>query len=949
MATDATSTSPRTFAFGPYRLVPERQLLLRDDVPVRIGGRAFDILKTLVERAGEPVSKRDLMSRVWPETVVDESNLKVNVAALRRTLGDGGPDDVRYVATVTGRGYRFIAPVVTSDSSQLPTAPPQPIARRHNLPTGTIRIVGRADTIDTIRRDFEVSRVVTISGPGGIGKTTVALAVAEHAIDSFRDGVWRVDLSLLKDAALLPNAIATVVGLPNPANTLAALCESLRDRELLLVLDSCEHVIEAAAVCVTQVLAEAARTRILVTSREALRISGERVRRLSGLGTPPPSVHLSAEEALTFPAVQLFVDRATDRLESFELNDADAQTVAEICRRLDGLALAIELAATRIDAFAVRPLLKQLDDRFRLLTGRRAGPERHRTLTATLDWSYGLLSPAEAAMLRAIAVFAGEIDIPGASAIGNLAASEAADLLAQLAAKSLLATEIHADAIRYRLLESTRTYCLERLRDEGEEQATRRRHAHYLYAVLERAASERARRPAVEWAGEYERVLDDLRAALTWAGSDAGQGSLRIRLTVSGLLLWNHFSLTDECHSHVSRAVEEIETSGMSGSMFEMQLKLWQGGSSMFTRGLKPQAVAAMRRALQVANETGDTDGRLRCLMMIAIYELFTGDHETAMGTLSDFAQIATAWDPSVLPEGEVHEGIGELFLGRLHSARRRLELLNQRDLRYFNGTYLVRYLSDPKSLVESVLSQVQWLIGESDSAARTASAAVEHARISNHHLSLNTALSYGCAVFFWRRTYDECERYIQLLDENVAQHGIVARRPVAEFYRAALAWTEDATAPSSIDALRSAIESFRATNHLARMPYYLSVLASALAAGGRMPEAGDTIRSALDVARTQSEEWCLPEVLRVQASLEHLQGRPRAAETLLLESMAVASRIGAASWQLRSAIDLATMWRGEAREQEAGDLLTAIVGTFTEGFSTPDLLLAAELIGLTS
>ena len=936
----------RSFAFGPFTLVPERQLLLRSDTPVRIGGRALDILVALVERPGELVSKRELMARVWPSTIVDEGNLKVNVAALRRTLGDGGPDDARYIATVIGRGYQFIAPVTPSASPDIALALPAATTRTHNLPTGTTRIVGRADAIDSIRRDFEVARLVTIVGPGGIGKTTVALAVAEHALGSFRDGVWLVDLALVTDPTLAPNAIATAIGLAgNSTNLLAALCESLRDREMLFVFDSCEHVIDAAATCTNRILAEAAGVKILVTSREPLLLKGERVRRLSGLGMPPPSPHMNAEEALTFPAVQLFVDRATDRLESFKLSNADAPTVAEICRRLDGLALAIEFAATRIDAFGVGGLLQQLDDRFRLLTGRRAGPERHRTLTATLDWSYSLLSEHEAALLRAVCVFAGVFDIDGAAAVSNISPAVTADTLAQLAAKSLLATDLDTKGIAYRLLETTRTYCLERLRTSGEDEMIRQRHAAHMCMVLERATTEWAHRHAREWGTEYEHVLDDLRNALAWAGSTLEQRSLRIRLTVAGLLLWNHFSLTEECRAHVSHAVEELDAAGLAGTAFEMQLKLWLGGATMFTRGLKPQAMDALRRALDIATQIGDTDYHLRCLVMIGIYELFTGEHAAGKRTLETFAAIATAEDPTILPEGEVHSGMAELFLGRLRDARLRLERLQQRDLRYF-GSYGIRYLSDPVVLVGSVLTQVQWLMGSPDTAARTAAAALELARQSKHHLSLNNVLSYACPIFYWSGDYEECERYVAMLEEHVTRHGIVARRPVATFYRAALAFAQHDPSFNAVDGLQQAIDEFRGINHLARMPYYLSVVADALAQRGRLAEAETTVRTALEIARDQQEGWCLPEVVRVQASVLTAQGKIDAAEVLLGQSMKLAEQVGALSWRLRAANDLAKLWCAGSRADHARNLLWPILNEFKEGFATRDLEVAADLIG---
>jgi predicted ATPase/DNA-binding winged helix-turn-helix (wHTH) protein len=935
-----------SFAFGPFTLVAERRMLLRGDAPVRIGGRAVDILLLLVEHAGELVSKRELLAHVWPNTVVDEGNLKVNIAALRRALGDGGPEDSRYIGTVTGRGYRFIAPVKIGEPRRDAVSVDGKSIRQHNLPSVTTRIVGRADVIETIRRDFELSRLVTIVGAGGIGKSTVALAVAEDAIGSFKDGVWFVDLALLKDPNLIPNAIATAASLTaNSTDMLAALCSLLRDREMLLLLDNCEHIIDAAATCANQMLAEAAGVKILATSREPLLVSGERVRRLPGLATPASSPHLTAEDALTYPAVQLFVERATDRLESFEFRDGDASTVAEICRRLDGLALAIEFAATRIDAFGVGGLLKQLDDRFRLLVGRRAGPERQRTMTATLDWSYGLLSPREASVLRVVSVFAGVFDIDGAAAVSALTASEAAVVLPELVAKSLLAMDIDGDGASYRLLETTRTYCVERLQVGGEDQEVRQRHAEHMLEVLERATTEWAQRPAGEWGSAYGRSIDDLRSALAWAGQDAANRSLRIRLTVAGLLIWNHFSLTGECSAHVSQAVDDLDSAGLSGTAFEMKLKLWLGGSTMFTRGLRPQSMNALRRALQIATQIGDTDYHLRCLMMIGIYELFTGEHDSGLRTLENFTAVASKGDPSILPESDVHTGIAELFLGRLQSARQRLESLAKRDLRYF-GSYVVRYLSDPIVLVRSVLTQVQWLTGSADSAMSTAVTGFERARDMNHHLSLNNILSYMCPVFYWSGEYEACERYVTLLDEHVTRHGLVARRPVASFYRAALNLSRGLPHEDTVSALRQAIEDFRSINHLARMPYYLTVLAEALAISGQIDDADSTVREALTVARKQNEGWCLPEVLRMQARMCSLQGDPDAAEVLLLESMARAQDVGALSWRLRSANDLAALWTHQARPDEARKLIHPLYNEFTEGFTTRDLKIAATFLG---
>lgn len=489
----AAAPTPAALGFGPFVFDPARKTLLRNDVPLRLGARALDILAALVARPGVLLSKRELIARVWPDTVVEDCNLKVNMAALRRALGDE-PGMARYIATVTGRGYRFVAPVRAVGLSS-PARPTATLATpAHNLPFAMARIFGRGDAIDAIRRDLQVSRLVTIVGPGGIGKTTVALAVAEQALGSHRDGVWLVDLALLTDATLVPNAIAAAVAVPaDAAEPMAALCQALRDREILLVVDGCEHLIDAVAACTDQILSQAAGVKVLVTSREPLQLRGERVRRLPGLGTPPSAARLRAEEALAFPAVQLFVDRAVDGLDSFRLQDAEVAAVADICRRLDGLPLAIEFAATQVDAFGVAGLLQQLDDLPGLLaTGRHEGPQRHRTLAATLDWSYGLLPAKEAALLRDVSVFTGGFDVEGASAISGLPSVEAANALSDLVTKSLLAVDVEGTGVSYRLLGTTRTYCLEKLHASREAHAVRRRHAEYVSGLLERAKTTQA-------------------------------------------------------------------------------------------------------------------------------------------------------------------------------------------------------------------------------------------------------------------------------------------------------------------------------------------------------------------------------------------------------------------------------------------------------------------------
>src|SRR6266481_3727020 len=364
--------SERAISFGPFRLVPTQRLLLEDDNPVRVGSRALDILTALVERPGELVGKHELMARVWRDTFVEEGNLKFQVGALRRALGDGRGGR-RYIATSAGQGYRFVAPVALADSPR--QSPPQAAATEHahNLPAQLTRLVGRADIVSRLAGLLPRQRFLTIVGPGGIGKTSVALAVAEALIPAYDDGGWLIDLAPLADPRLVPSALAAALGLAiRSDNPLPNVVAFLRDKQMLLVLDSCEHQIEVAANLAVGILRGAPRVNILATSREPLRGEGERVYRLSPLSNPPASVRLTAAEALGFPAVQLFVERATANLGEFALSDADAPVAVDICRKLDGIPLAIEFAAARVEAFGVHGVAARLDQRLRLLEITRA-------------------------------------------------------------------------------------------------------------------------------------------------------------------------------------------------------------------------------------------------------------------------------------------------------------------------------------------------------------------------------------------------------------------------------------------------------------------------------------------------------------------------------------------------------------------------------------------------
>ena len=495
------------YRFGDFELSVRRQLLIHAGDPVRLGSRALTILTVLVAGAGDLVTKEKLIAAAWPTTFVDDSNLKVNVASLRRALESVDPEQ-DYIATVPGHGYRFIAPVhrVSMGAGGLPTIVP---------------LIGRADDLAAIRERLSKSSIVTVVGAGGIGKTAVATGVAHSVAADYPDGVMFVDLAKISEPHFIPAALAFALRLTTgDKDPLTRVIHALEGQNKLLLIDNCEHLLPAVAGVIERLSTSLEGLRILATSREPLRIRDEHTHRLDPLESDPRP-NPTASEASAYPAVELLVTRVFERV-GYELNDAEAPIVAEICRRLDGIPLALEMAATRIGTLTPARLLEMLDDRFKVLAyGSRKTPLRQKTLYASFDWSYHLLSDNEGAFLRALSVFAGAFGIEGAIALApnGILPEATIDILLSLAAKSFLIVDWQESGITCRLLETTRAYLLERLRFSGEENEVKHRHATFMGAHLERAGDPSATGAAREPRGRFGPRLNDVRPALEWTQS----------------------------------------------------------------------------------------------------------------------------------------------------------------------------------------------------------------------------------------------------------------------------------------------------------------------------------------------------------------------------------------------------------------------------------------------
>jgi predicted ATPase len=518
-----------SLTFGRIRFSPAQRALWVDGEPAHLGARAFDVLAALIERRERLVSKNELLDVVWPKLVVEDNNLQVQISALRKLLG---PD---VIATIPGRGYKFTALLDGGREATMarrPVAAPLVARLPTNLPVELLPLYGREADVQAVRRLLENHRLVTIAGAGGIGKTRVGEAVAHALRDEFAQGVWAVELAPLADSTLVAATVAQVLGhqlrsAGEPINELATLLESQR---LLLLIDNCEHLVNTVSQMAQALLGKAPNVYMLVTTQEPLRLPDERLYRLGTLDVPGSEEPLSAAQALQHGAVRLFVERAhaLDRL--FALDERNVQAVVDICRQLDGLALAVEMAAARVPVLGVQGVRARLGERLRILTaGSRIALRRHQTLRAALDWSHSLLEEQDQVVFRRLGVFSGGCTVEAVQQVASDAQLDewtVLDAIGRLVDRSLIVAD-GEDRPRYRMLESARAYALEKLAAARETDALARRHASCYAAYAERIHGVFFAAGGTEDGFIAARAAEfaNLRAAIKWGlgeGGDAG-------------------------------------------------------------------------------------------------------------------------------------------------------------------------------------------------------------------------------------------------------------------------------------------------------------------------------------------------------------------------------------------------------------------------------------------
>jgi predicted ATPase/DNA-binding winged helix-turn-helix (wHTH) protein len=922
----------QTFSFGPFKFIPSQRLLLEGDRPLHVGNRALTILQILTERAGDVVEKGELARLVWPSTFVDEANIRVHIAALRRALGDG-QKGIRYIINEPGRGYTFTAPVVHLEEAPHPIRTSEhEVYQSSTLPNFFVRLVGREDTVAKLKDELSRERMVTIVGPGGIGKTSLALATTQTWVGEFGSDVYFADLALTDNPTGVLAAVALAISTRTThENIVETILYELRDRDVLVILDNCEHVIDATANLCDALLSRSKRVRLLATSREPLRIRGERVHRLAPLPVPAADKVLSAAEAMAFPAVQLFVERAMANVDAFELRDKDVPSVANICRRLDGVPLAIEFAAARVDLLDVHTIDKGLDDRFALLTkGHRNALPRHQTLHSVIEWSCSHLSTDRQAVLRRLSVFAGSFGVNDAVDVvagDGVLRHTVLESLSDLVAKSLLVADVSGHAVSYRLLETTRVYAHAKLREAGELETAQRRHARRFLKVCETAVNtedeEQSRR----------RAMPDVRAALDWALLRRGDITLGVQLATAAVPSFFLLSLLWEHKAYFELAVEHLSTiadgrSNEEALRAEMTLCIAIAQAKNYVVGHRVEV--HLQRARKLAQQLGDKAKELQILWMLYGQAANFGRYRASLQYAQSFNNVL---DESMGPAAELRgkrllaRALGDL--GEYALAQQKIELA-LKPARSGAFRILDGYEIHDQIASRAMLARLLWLRGDPDGAKKESEQCIADGLQLGHDQSTCWALAFNlCPVAIWRGDFDSLERFVDILLEH-------SQKVFAHYHQWGLLYQQLFTKRVIAPAWDDGDQIFTKFKTPAQADLFATFT-------NDVPEP-----SVLARARKDDDIWCAPEVMRVWAQSLITDGRQDEqadAELALVRSLGIARRQGARAWELRTATTMASFYQMSGRLDEARATLEPALSHFSQGRETPDVQAAMKAL----
>ena len=938
------SLDAQAVTFGPFRLTPGQRRLEKDGVAVALGARAFDILLALIERPQQVVTKKELFDRVWPGMHVDESSLRVHVSALRKAL-EGRGSNVKYITNVSGRGYCF-AFAVTAIAAAPVAVNSEPF--RSRLPILPAEIVGREDAIKAIASQLIGRRFVSIVGSGGVGKTTTAISVAHSLSSTFADDICFVDLGLLGDPQSVAFAVASSTNVSTKSSDLIqALLAALSRKRTLIVLDGCEHVAEAVAGLAEAILRSCPDVHLLATSREALRADGECVYRLQPLECPPDVSGMTAAEMLKYPAARLFVGRLSTRGVAPDIDEADVPTIAAICRRLDGIALALELVAGRVDSFGIRGIAGLLDDDLALhLSGKRTSIPRHRTLSATIDWSYKLLAENERAVLRRLSVFTGPFSLEAARRVvvdtDAVGPNSPLEEFSALVAKSLVTVVANGFDLRYRLLDTTRARLRHHLIESGEAHAIAVRHADYYCDCIEKFSSESQSSSGYDV--DRAEAVSNIRTALEFAFSSKEASVDKNRIAASAVRLFLDMSLLIECREWAGRAVN-LAAAETKPDRHALELWTALALSRMFTDGEKAATHSALMKALELSEAVNDTRYKLRLLSGLQLFLARVGDFQSALTQASNFHSAAEKLgDPEYLSLskamlGAAYHLAGDQAKAQIHSEAVYGSITSAQDPR------LLQYGYDNYTRSLGTLARVYWLRGLPSKAVSVAHEAVNQGRKLGHPVTLCMSLMFSAWVFHWAGDHDVAWQIIDDLQAQSEKYSLIPFLAAARGLAGRLL-TADGDQSRGIACMREGLEQLRGHRHQLMAVTVATGLAEGLVAGGQNSEALAIVDSVLKQDAEGGGSWYTPEVLRVRGLALAGLGRARYTDAAdsLARSLELARTHSSLAFELRTAIDMTYLGERYGRDFDRA-LLEDLCDRFLDGHSTPDLKLARSLL----
>lgn len=924
MMEKAEHSSVRTYQFGPFVLRPAARILEKAGRRIAVGDRAFDILSALIQRNNDVLSVAEIKDAVWQGVHVEDGVIRVHISALRKALGS---DVIRNVA---GRGYRFSGEVVPQGGK--PLIPD--VFYRDKLrkpPNFPLRLIGRDTVVGQVIELLHSRRFLTVVGPGGVGKTTLSLVVSKNLRGDFDDAICFVDLSPLKDGSLVTSTIASSLGLSVSSDDPSMnLLKFVRDKKLLILIDNCEHVLDEAAPILEQIFAAAPGVHILATSREALRVTGEHLLRVGPLESPPDDYSVKVDDVPLFSAMELFVERAMAAGAVGPLTDDDAGLIGDICRKVDGLPLAIELAAARCDTYNLPALHAALDDRVTLLwKGRRTAPTRHQTLEALIDWSFTLLQPAERSVLAAVSTFQGAFSIRAAQAVsGTLCDSDSAfrEAFQHLVASSLVSVDKTGSAPSYRLLDATRTYASLKLEDASFKLPTKQRYVEYLLSLVKEADEEWKDQAPDAWLAAHGAYINDVRSALSWAFSASASESdvvSGIRLAAYSSTIWFQLSLTSEYLKRLLTALERIGSRKNQLRAERMLICLSLGYVAWHTTGRPSEMSKYFGEASDIAEQVGDIPCRLLALWGLWRATSISGDEPTALKIADEHASLV---DPLRNPHDYLTNlRMKALSLHWLGEQRQAADLTEE--MRAKNSTVSSGWpgmLLDAKVTGDSLTSRVYWLQGKPDLALKLAEETADYALEKKHVLSYCYSLVTGvCPVSFWNGDFERARYYAEKLLNLASSYGYSHWGSFGAHYLRAL---DHLAGESPLQQLPD--------GQAHRNPFISELLSTVC------PE----ILSPDELAQIQGNEarWFAPEIIRLEAELI---SDPAERQATLDRSLQLARHQGALSWELRTTASIARLWADTGRPRQAHDILSKTIGRFEEGFATRDLIRANELL----